>query len=464
MKFLKSEKADAEVIGHAILLGITILGISMITVYGVPAILSLQDMANVKNVEQTFTVLDSRASRTLLGESPLQITDINLGGGSMTIEPNGTGMESYMIIKSQNNNFNIVVPMGKVKYQLGDRIVAYEGGGVWSKYPSSSVMLSPPEFHYDGVTLTLPVINISGDTSVGGKGRAAISFRKNAPLVLYPNASYPNRTNPVNYTANGRVYVNITSDFYDAWAGYAESFGFIKIIERNSTMRTTSLELTVVPETLGGKTSVPNPIVFRALDAGDSTPLDSFSFSLTANPIASLNWQMQASSGSKYLVIQLQGSANKVKVFIGYRDTSLAGAGYTDYAETWENSSAFTPSDNTVSIDLLDPNVQMEYEESNVPNGVSCWPQIKSNEVNSTGFTWTDRAVNDSSPYNKQSLLNVTQHYFQLMAPDVAMNRCSPGGSDPVDYSISTALVNYNATGALTYLHITENKVDVDIS
>ncbi|MDP2844914.1 MAG: hypothetical protein Q8N79_02420 [Candidatus Methanoperedens sp.] len=113
MKLLKSEKAEAEVIGHVIILGITILGVSMIALYGIPAIYSLQDMANVKSVEQAFTVLDSRASRAILGESPLQITNINLGGGTLTVEPNGAS-PSYMVIKSKNDTFNFTIPMGKI--------------------------------------------------------------------------------------------------------------------------------------------------------------------------------------------------------------------------------------------------------------------------------------------------------------------------------------------------------------
>lgn len=161
MKILASRNAESEVVGHVIIMGITILGVSIITLYGVPAIYSLEDMANSKNAEQAFTVLDSKASRVTLGESPLQITNINLGGGTMTVEPNGTN-PSYMVVKDQNNTFNVTIPMGKIKYQLGDRIVAYEGGGVWAQYPGGgTVMLSPPEIHYNGVTLTLPVFTIN---------------------------------------------------------------------------------------------------------------------------------------------------------------------------------------------------------------------------------------------------------------------------------------------------------------
>ncbi len=153
----------------------------MIVLVGVPSIYKLQDMTAVKNAEQAFTLSGSQASGTLLGDAPQRVVNINPGGGVVTVEPNGTGRESYVIIKSANNTFDITIPMGKVKYTYGDRIVAYEGGGIWSKYPSGgSVMLSPPEFHYDGRTLTLPVPTILGNASISGKGAGAVIFTKDS--------------------------------------------------------------------------------------------------------------------------------------------------------------------------------------------------------------------------------------------------------------------------------------------
>ncbi len=251
MKFLSSEEAVSDVVGQVIILMITVIGVGMITLYGVPEIYELQDMANLKNIEQTFTILDSRASMAILGGSPLQITNVNLGGGTITVEPDGSSA-SYITVNS--STFNFTIPMGKIKYQLGDRIIAYEGGGLWSTYPSGSVMLSPPKFHYNGITLTLPVISINGSASVGGKGTAVVSIKKNATVVRYPNTSCDscvNRTNPVNSSNAGKVYVNITSDFYDAWFNYARTLQYAKQPPiRNSTTKTTSVELTVPPGNL----------------------------------------------------------------------------------------------------------------------------------------------------------------------------------------------------------------------
>lgn len=217
------ERAESEVTGQVILLGLTILGISMITIYGVPAIMSMQDTLNAKNVEQAFTVFDSRASRTALAEAPMQITEINTKGGDISVLTNSSSQPSYITIELSNGSSiinSMTIPMGKIVYAHDDREVGYEGGGVWSKYHSKSVMISPPEFHYNGVTLTLPIVNISGSSSVGGEGRSSLNIEKKGdPTVIYPNSNYMNPI-PENVT---RIKITIKSEYYDAWGKYFES-------------------------------------------------------------------------------------------------------------------------------------------------------------------------------------------------------------------------------------------------
>ncbi len=240
-------RAESEIVGHAILLGITILGISVITLYGVPAILSLQDLSNVKNTEQAFTVLDSHASKAALGQAPVQITDINLGGGTLTVVPNSSSEPSYMLVELINESnvvvYNATVPMGKIIYSLEDREVGYEDGGVWSKYPSGSVMLSPPEFHYNGITLTLPVMNISGKSSIGGKGAASVSIEKTGtPLRIYPDAAYNNPI-PENITM---VNVTIKSEYYDAWESFFKGAPLMEVY-RDDLNKTVTVTLDTPP-------------------------------------------------------------------------------------------------------------------------------------------------------------------------------------------------------------------------
>lgn len=470
MTFFRSDKADAEVVGHMLILSLTIIGISLIAVVGLPNIIKLQEMATVKNIEQTYTLLDSRASSAIIGSSPMQKIDLNLGGGILAVEPNGTAQDkkSYIVINS--SNFSFTVPMGKIKYRLGDRVVAYEGGGVWSKYPSGgSVMLSPPEFHYNGWTLTLPVVNIKGNASVGGKGTASLIFINNGSVVLYPNSSDKKMANPVKDSITGKVYVNITSEFYDAWADFAKSLSYAKV-STNSTTGTAHIELTVVPGNLGKNTSITNPLTFRGLESSDPEPLENFSFRVYGSPpsgnLNSLDWQIEAKSGTKRVVWQIKkGSSNKIDIKVGFIDTGFAGS-YK--AEAWEKDGAFnivSGSPDYADINLLDKSITLTYEKETVPDGATCWSKIDKNNVNtSSAFTWLPDKIISTTENNSQSLYNITQHYFQLMSPDVSLDRCSPGGSDPISYGSSNMLINYSSIGTLTYMDITRNDADIILS
>lgn len=226
-----NDRADSEIIGLVIILAITILGIGIITLFGLPALNGMQDIANIKNVEQAFTVLDSRASRTALGEASMQVTELSLGGGTLSVESNSSN--GYILVELKNGSGVISnlpnITMGKIVYRLGDREVSYEGGGVWSKTSSGSVMLSPPEFHYNGITLTIPVINISGNYSIGGKGKVSLNIGKvgEGTHIVYPTASGQN-INPLPDNVTD-VKITIKSEYYDAWADYFESASMVSV-------------------------------------------------------------------------------------------------------------------------------------------------------------------------------------------------------------------------------------------
>lgn len=238
MKIIFCDKADVEAVGTLILISITIIGIGLITLVGVPSIFKMQEMANVRNAEQAFTVLDSHTSRVSLGESQVQKTDINLGGGVLSVVPNSSE-KSYVLIELKNGTSiqnSISLDMGKIVYRLGDRELGYEGGGVWSKYPSGSVMVSPPEVHYNGMTLTLPVVNVSGKYAIGGKGKASISVQRNSDIkIIYPTKDW---TNPISLDVD-RIVITIYSSYYDAWEDFFKSMTFAQVSSNDSEKKVT---------------------------------------------------------------------------------------------------------------------------------------------------------------------------------------------------------------------------------
>ncbi|NJD51425.1 MAG: hypothetical protein FIB07_00990 [Candidatus Methanoperedens sp.] len=429
MKLFYSERAEAEVIGHIIILAITILGIGMITLFGVPAIYNLEDMANSKNVEQAFTVLDSRASRVTLGDSPLQVTNIEPGGGTVTVEPNSSRNPSYIVINS--SDFNFTIPMGRIKYTLEDRIVSYEGGGVWAQYPDGgTVMLSPPEFHYNGWTLTLPVINVSGNASFAGEGTTVVSIKKITPIIKYPNAS-SGMVNPVNGSKNGKVNVNIKSDYYKSWADYARTLSYtnVSVDDRNKTA-------IIVLEVLSpmGTFSLPaGEITMRNINTSNPTPVNNFSVNLfdsQMNKLNNMDWEIYAINGTNKLELDVEKDGNNFMIKIEFNSSSgeeeWKGCLLCGGVSSWPNS---------INVDFLNKSMNLTTSDT-----LNTWP----------------------GSGNSRSVYDIFQHYLTFMGSDVTF---ITDESRKVDYSKSQLTLNYDpGPGALTYLHVTENRADVVIS
>jgi hypothetical protein len=468
MNLFKSERAASEVIDHALLLAITILGISMIMLYSIPALTGLQDLANMRNMEQAQTVLDSRASKGTLGDSPQQVTTVNLGAGTLSVIPNGTGAnnKSYMVIGS--NTFQFYIPMGKVQYQLQDRIVGYEDGGIWSRSGSNSVMLSPPELHYDGVTLTLPIFNISGNDSVGGKGTATILWKKKSTTILFPNtlcSNCSNNSNPVNFSKNEKVYLNVTSDFYKAWADFfSSSILYSQVSDVNDSTRTASIVLLVVPSNLGFEQALPfTTIDIKGLDPNENDPMITFRMKILSNKLKNLKWSLGAIEGNKELVYDFAGNnGGGVDLTVGYSDLALATS------ELW-GGKTYPDLGGYVNVDLLDNTTIMKYGFG-VPNqgipqdkgaGNNCKPLQKFNlPVTNPAPSWV-------TPFNtSQSLYNITQHYItnfsKIAEGGVSFQLCGTGSNVPKDGS--TLTLDYKNSGALTYLYISDNQAQATIT
>ncbi|MBN2109792.1 MAG: hypothetical protein JW705_01710 [Methanosarcinaceae archaeon] len=482
---LGSEKAVSAVVGMIIILGLTITSISVILLYATPTIDDMQDMANAQKVEQAFTVFDSRTSKVALGESPSQTTSFSIMDGSIKVNGNNEsyndssmvvicvnisagwypgfqasknhwgGWEAYMA-KPEMNQFN--ASMGSITYTKDERTIGYEGGGVWSKYPSGkAIMISPPEFHYNGETLTLPIMKISGTQASSGNADVDVTISSdNMPVVMYPDPSAdPRSVNPLD---SDKVLIYIKSEFYDAWADYANSLAYASAVTDDAN-RTAIIELEVIPAM--GKDKLRQTIKIGAVEQITS-PMINFTLDLEARASQGLNpnnYQISATSGTKTLTytIQKSGGANQLEISVIYEDTQSGGG-----IETWEGKGAnvFTVSgsqeDQSASVDLLSTTLNMTYDDKNGyefswgnQTLISIGPDI-------------DYSDGDSVPLN-----DLTQHYMKLITRDgsVVFNLYQPGSSDPVDYDESTITLYYKGMpGSITYLHVSRNDLSASLS
>ncbi|HIH43740.1 MAG TPA: hypothetical protein HA257_01240 [Candidatus Methanoperedenaceae archaeon] len=470
-KFIESSSGTTELVGHALLIGIAGAAIAVIVSMGMPAIEDFKSTAQNQKVEQSFTVFDSRVSKATLGESPLQVLEFDLGGGSVSVMENSTTYPSYIIIRRINES-DILVPMGAVRYVLNSRVIGYEGGGVWSEYPNgNSLMLSPPEMHYNGETLTLPAITVRGNSSAGGKGSSAIRVSSAGdPVILYPNTTeiniggkwIRNRTNPIPLAA-GEVTLIIKSEFYKGWADFARRLIYTRV-STNSTNKTATITLLVVTPS-PGRVPITDPQIIRGLNPYNTEPLNNFSyhFENRANkPLNSMDWQLTVIQGTKKLIFHMQKKLgpNEIILNIGYQDTSKPG----DNAETWQWNAAQSGfpimgsgANEYFDIDLLNTSNTLEYSDVTVGATTPCTGKIVGSTRNDTAFTWSGVTTGYNLP-----IANVTQHYMQLMAPNIDLDNCAPA-SDPVDYSTSTVNLGYDTAGGITFLHVTQNPMNFSV-
>lgn len=473
-KFIESRSGTTEIVGHVLLLGIAGAAIAVIISMGIPAVDEFKSIAQNQKVEQSFTVFDSRGSKATLGESPLQVLEFDLGGGIVSVMENSTTYPSYIILRRLNES-DILIPLGSVRYELNDRIIGYEGGGVWSKYSyGNSLMLSPPEMHYNGETLTLPVITVKGNSSAGGKGSATIRVSSaGEPVVLFPNMTggsmginvggnwIRNRTNPIPLAA-GEVNLIIKSEFYKGWADFARRLVYTRV-STDSTNQTATITLLVVTPS-PGRMPIPQPIKVRGIDPTNGKPMDNLSFHLVnteSPPFNSLDWQFAAIQGTKKLVFHMQKkSGNEIILNIGYKDSSKPGLN----AETWKyySSTGFpiqgSGSSRYVDIDWLNTTNELIYDGVTVGTTTPCTDKINANEINGTAFTWSA-----TKGVTIQSIANVTQHYMQIMSPSLDLYNCNPGGNNPVDFTASSTNIDYNPVGGITFLHVTQNPMSFNV-
>jgi hypothetical protein len=201
------ERGQVETIGVILLFGLVLTGALAVVVIGSSALEETQDQVSEDRAEQAMTQFDSKAALVALGNSDTQEVDfgtdrqsnyeVNRGDGwlRVTVENQTDGTTTALVNES----------LGTVTYEVNDNTIAYQGGGVWKRIQANeSRMVSPPEFYFRNGTLTLPVVNVTGASSLGNK--ASITHQET--VQTYPSVG---DENPLE---NHLVKVSVKSQYY----------------------------------------------------------------------------------------------------------------------------------------------------------------------------------------------------------------------------------------------------------
>ncbi len=209
--FIESEDAVAEVVDYITLFGILLISFSALGLVGYPVLQSAQESRYIENTKLTFIVLAENFNKIALGQTPSQSMELKMYGGRFGV----TGESSITINATR---FNTTIPgneeitiynqqMRSVENTVGDTVVAYEGTGVWIKYPNGFVQNAyKPIISNQSNMLVIPVINIVGVSSSGGSGINRVRAEGFSNIDFYGNVS--------------NITLTINSTYIDGWKDY----------------------------------------------------------------------------------------------------------------------------------------------------------------------------------------------------------------------------------------------------
>jgi len=505
-------RAQASNLGLVLLLALTITGAGVVVAFGSSALTDVQDRTSIDRAEHAMTLLDARAAVVGLGEGSVQTVRLgDSSGGDYAVESESGWLRirhvNYTEGEPPEEIYN--ASLGSVTYTKGDTTVAYQGGGVWRQGERGGTsMVSPPEFHYRGTTLTLPVLRVQSTDAASGDIRATI--RRDGDLKrVYPNetatdtdgvgAPYDVENEDgsirqyVNPVRNGTVDVTVHSDYYEGWADYfrTRTTGNVSVDHDNKTA-------TVVLETANQVGAFPLPekgesIPIRGISDGHSVTDFQTSVKKDGGTFNNIFVSFYVEEGDK-----AYEAAVEVPSGIGnnYCDGDEAGSAtltmdvYYHDASTpegvhrWTNSSipsdsgdvqlACDDGDTVIEIDFTGTEQNLTYGSSSITEDTAIdWDERNESATQKpdpTTFGHNEDGEPREYEYtDEQNLRILTRHYFATFDEEFDLTVYhGPGnrGTSQISTSESGGTLRYDTisgTSYITYLHVTENNVTVEL-
>ncbi|MGM0398767.1 MAG: DUF7289 family protein [Halobacteriota archaeon] len=482
-------RSQSETLGVVLLLGITLLSVGALATFGSTAIDDTRHSVDVQSAEHALSQLDSKVSLVALSEADRQSVALGRGRqGTYTVHPDEGQITVTHHNYSMDGDDQVLYDesLGEVRYETGQTTLAYQGGGVWrSESSGGSSMVSTPEFHYRGMTLTLPIIRVDGEGSVSGSAQANVDT-DSAPISIYPDhdQSYPDDSrNYINPVQNGTVEIAVQSDYYRAWGEYFESRtdGNVSVDDENETA---IVEL--VSTGANGDFDMPmdsQPIALRAVGGGH--PIDDFSVTIApdqpdSQQFSGFMWSLWAEEGNKQFEISLKANdktcGGTVAATVYYSDGNQEHVWYDDDAydiyctdvdgDDEPRITANFTSDDQMAYDTGSPSLVKFNDGTLDADDTATFDQ------HGESIQWESGDGKTFSSGDTTTMDNLTNHYVGLLGPNVdlvvrdghdnAPSQGNKAGGMNAEASFGTVAVD--DTGQyVTYLHVSENNVTVNV-
>lgn len=485
------DRGQSSVIGVVLVLGMVLVGASVVVTLGAAALDDTRTHSELQRAEHSLTLFNSRASMVALGDSPSQTVSFGQDGGSFetTTEKSWLRIRHVNYTNSGDDETIFNKSLGTVVYRNDGTEIAYQGGGVWRQDRQGEArMVSPPEFHYRGATLTLPIVRVH-DADEGGSGSTAEITRVNDTRRVFPNSTSATGNGVgapydvggddyVNPVENGTVNVTVKSPYYEGWADYFRSNtdGDVRVFPADNRVRVSLISL---GGSIGEFEMPSEGTALEIRGMGEDHPINEYNMTLASdNHLNNMHWSFYADEGNEQFELHFYSDDKCTGgSYDGNLDVSIYyynSSGSDTIHEEWQNTSLNDDyevdcSTGELTVDLMG-STPMEYDDISMTGSDNKWhfgPEISSRSVPTSTTSFTSHGP-DSGNYSKtqtEDLGFLVNHYLQLLGPRYDLTVADgPGGSSRIDESASSGTLEFDTTTGeqyVTYLHVTENEINV---
>jgi hypothetical protein len=159
-------KAVTTQFGLVLIFGLVVAAISMIYVGSKPIVDGVIKANHEMELEQSLNLLHANLMKVAFEGVPSRVTEMKTYEGYLSILNT-----SYVIV---GNNTTIYI--GQIVYGGENRDVVIENGGVFAVYRNGTLILQHPLIICRGDTTLLPIIQLEGSGSTGGRGVLRVRF------------------------------------------------------------------------------------------------------------------------------------------------------------------------------------------------------------------------------------------------------------------------------------------------
>lgn len=201
---------------------------TLVTMSGAAILDDYRRLAGAESTTNTIEEMDTKLS-SVASVRGVTRTEVSLGDenpGRYNVVQGG----SIEIAANKKESCTTHIGLGSIQYEEEDGdIVAFEAGGIWNLPDgrAETIMHTPPDLTFDEGTLSLSVINVTGDIT-----EKDFLLLENVEKSKAKNTEIDSTLFNETCERPDNITLTIQSDFYEGWARYLEN-------EVNATNQTT---------------------------------------------------------------------------------------------------------------------------------------------------------------------------------------------------------------------------------